>query len=122
MNRVEKAQRIADAALGRKAEDVVALDVREIASFTDTFVFATGSSDRQLRAIADAIREAMREAGDPVLGVEGYEDGRWVLIDANDAIVHVFVPEAREHYGLERLWSDAPAIALCDTAAERMAP
>jgi ribosome-associated protein len=122
MDRLEKAQRIADAALDRKAEDVVALDVREIASFTDTFVFATGGSDRQVRAIADAITEALREAGDPVLGVEGYEEGRWVLIDANDAIVHVFVPKAREHYGLERLWSDAPEIGLELPAGERVAP
>lgn len=122
MNRLEKAQRIADAALDRKAEDLVALDVREIASFTDTFVFATGRSDRQVRAIADAIVEALREGGDPALGVEGYEEGRWVLIDANDAIVHVFVPEAREHYDLERLWSDAPEIPLATEAAERAAP
>jgi len=122
MDRLEKAQRIADAALDRKAEDVVALDVREIASFTDTFVFATGGSDRQVRAIADAITEAMREGGDPVLGVEGYEEGRWVLIDANDAIVHVFVPAAREHYGLERLWSDAPEVRLRGEAVGRAAP
>jgi len=122
MDRLEKAQRIADAALDRKAEDVVALDVREIASFTDTFVFATGGSDRQVRAIADAITEALREAGDPALGVEGHAEGRWVLIDANDAIVHVFSREAREHYGLERLWSDAPEIRLADDAVERAVP
>lgn len=122
MDRLEKAQRIAEAALDRKAEELVALDVREIASFTDTFVFATGRSDRQVRAIADAIVEALREAGDPVLGKEGYEDGRWVLIDANDVIVHVFVPEARRHYDLERLWRDAPAIPLADDAMEQAAP
>jgi len=122
MDRLEKAQCIADAASNRKAEDLVALDVREIASFTDTFVFATGGSDRQVRAIADAVTEALREAGDPVLGVEGYEDGTWVLIDANDAIVHVFVPAARERYGLERLWSDAPDVPLRDVPAEQVAP
>jgi ribosome-associated protein len=122
MDRLEKAQLIADAALDRKAEDLVALDVREIASFTDTFLFATGGSDRQVRAIADSIVEALREAGDPVLGVEGYDEGRWVLIDANDAIVHVFVREAREHYGLERLWSDAPEIPVADEAARQAAP
>lgn len=112
MDRLEKAQRIAEAALDRKAENVVALDVREIASFTDTFVFATGGSDRQVRAIADAIEEALRTGGEKPLGMEGYEDGRWVLIDANDAIVHVFREEARAHYGLERLWSDAPSIPI----------
>lgn len=118
MDRLEKAQCIAEAALDRKAEDVVALDVREIASFTDTFVFATGRSDRQVRAIADAIVEALRAGGDRPLGVEGYEDGSWVLIDANDAIIHVFQEEARKHYGLERLWSDAPAIAISDEAQQ----
>ena len=122
MERLEKAQQIVDAALDRKAEGLVALDVREIASFTDTFVFATGGSDRQVRAITDAITQAMREGGDPVLGVEGYREGRWVLIDANDAIVHVFTPEGREHYGLERLWSDAPEIPLRVEAVERAAP
>jgi len=119
MERLDKAQLIVDSALDRKAEDLVALDVRKIASFTDTFVFATGGSDRQVRAITDAITEAMREGGDPVLGVEGYREGRWVLIDANDAIVHVFTPDGREHYGLERLWSDAPEIPLRVEAAER---
>jgi len=122
MDRLEKAQLIADAAWDRKAEDLVALDVREIASFTDTFVFASGSSDRQVRAIADAVSEALRKAGNPVLGVEGYEEGSWVLIDANDAVVHVFVPQAREHYGLERLWSDASTLPLRDEAKERIAP
>ena len=112
MDRLEKAQLIADAALDRKAEDVLALDVREIASFTDTFVFATGGSDRQVRAIADAVTEALKKGGDKPLGVEGYEDGSWVLIDANDAIVHVFTPATREHYALERLWSDAAVIPV----------
>ena len=116
MNRLEKAQLIADAALGRKAEDVLALDVREIASFTDTFVFATGGSDRQVRAIADAVVEALKGAGDAPLGVEGYQDGSWVLIDANDAIVHVFTRPTREHYALERLWSDAAAIPIRESA------
>lgn len=122
MDRLEKAQRIAEAALDRKAENVVALDVRELASFTDTFVFATGGSDRQVRAIADAVTEALRAGGEKPLGVEGYEDGSWVLIDANDAIVHVFLEATRAHYGLERLWSDARPIPLGDEAQEQAAP
>ena len=125
MDRIEKAQLIAEAALDRRAEDLVALDVREIASFTDTFVFATGNSDRQVRAVADSIVEALREAGDEPLGVEGYEDGSWILIDANDAIVHVFLREKRGHYALERLWSDAaeiPLDATSPTRGERVAP
>jgi ribosome-associated protein len=122
MDRLQKAQLIVDAALDRKAEDVVALDVREIASFTDTFVFATGTSDRHVRAVADAVVEALGRAGDKPLGVEGYEDGSWVLIDANDAIVHVFKRETREHFALERLWSDADEIALAAGGEGRIAP
>src|SRR5262245_31476722 len=101
-----------DAALDVKAEDVVALDVREISSFADVFVIATGRSDRQVRAIADSIEKAAKEAGTPPLGIEGYAEGRWVLIDLDDVIVHVFQPDARLHYDIERLWSDAPRLAL----------
>jgi ribosome-associated protein len=122
MDRLQKAQLIVDAALGRKACDVVALDLREIASFTDTFVVATGNSDRQVRAVADAVVEALCKAGDVPLGVEGYEDGSWVLIDANDAIVHVFQRQTREHYALERLWSDADEIPLAVGGERRIAP
>ncbi len=122
MDRVAKAQLIADAALDRKAQDLVVLDVREIASFTDTFLFATGTSDRHVRSVADAIREALSQAGDRPLGMEGYEEGRWILIDANDAIVHVFQREAREHYALERLWRDAPRIEIMIPEAQEAIP
>ena len=112
MNAAEKTRLVVDAALAVKAEDVVALDVKELASFADVFVVATGRSDRQVRAVADSIEKAMREVGEPVLGVEGYPEGRWVLIDLADVIVHVFQPEPRAHYDIERLWSDAPQLAL----------
>jgi ribosome-associated protein len=112
MNAAEKTRLVVDAALMVKAEDVVALDVKELASFADVFVVATGRSDRQVRAVADSIEKAMREAGEPVLGVEGYPEGRWVLIDLADVIVHVFQPESRAHYDIERLWSDAPQLAV----------
>jgi len=118
MNAAEKTRLAVEAALEVKAEDVVALDVRELASFADAFVVATGRSDRQVRAIADSIERAMREAGAPVLGVEGYPEGRWVLIDLDDVIVHVFQPEARAHYDIERLWSDAPQIESAGPPAE----
>ena len=113
--RVDRARRIAEAALDKKAEDLVALDVRAVASFADTFIVATGSSDRHVRTIADAVVERARELGDTPLGVEGVEDGRWVLIDLGDVIVHVFQRDVREHYDLERLWSDAAAL---DVGAE----
>jgi ribosome-associated protein len=116
----EKAQLAVQAALDVKAEDVVALDVKELSSFADVFVVCTGRSDRQVRAIADSIEKAAKQAGQPPLGVEGYTEGRWVLIDLDDVIVHVFTPETREHYDIERLWSDAPQIAVA--LAEKAAP
>jgi ribosome-associated protein len=115
--RLDSAAWIAEAALGRKAERLVALDVSALTSIADVFVIATGNSDRHTRAIADAIVEEARRRGRPVLGVEGYEDGRWVLIDLGDVIVHLFLAEVREAYDLERLWSDAPALSVGEAAA-----
>jgi len=117
---VEKTRLVVEAALDVKAEDVAALDVRELSSFADVFVVATGRSDRQLRAIADSIEKAMKQVGVVPLGIEGYAEGNWVLIDLDDVIVHVFVPEAREHYDIERLWGDAGRMALpANAPAER---
>lgn len=113
----ESARRLAAAALDRKAEKVVALDVREITTFADAFVLATGTSDRHVRAVADAVLEAARELGCDKRGVEGYEEGRWVLLDLNDIVVHVFRHEDREHYDLDRLWGDATRIDLAEEGA-----
>jgi ribosome-associated protein len=114
-DRVMKACAIAEAALERKAEDVIALDVRELTSFTDTFIIATGTSDRNVRSIADSISEEMAKQGHHPLGVEGYNEGRWVLIDLDDVIVHVFQDSVRKNYDLERLWSDAREIDVSGT-------
>jgi ribosome-associated protein len=108
----EKAQVVADASLERAAEEVVALDVRKAVSFADVFVICTGRSDRQVRAIADAIEEAVARRGERPLGIEGYDEGSWVLMDLADVIVHVFQQEVRRRYDLERLWSDAPKLDL----------
>jgi len=105
-------RRLAEAALQRKALDLLALNVRELTSFADAFLLATGTSDRHVRSVADAMLEASQEMGMSPLGVEGYDEGRWVLIDLNEVVVHIFQEEVREHYDLERLWSDAPAIDL----------
>ncbi len=112
VDRVARANAIAEAALDKKGQQLVALDVREVTSVADTFVLVTGTSDRHTRAISDGILEAMREGGEKPLGVEGYDEGRWVLIDLGDVIVHVFQTDVREAYDLERLWSDAPALEL----------
>jgi ribosome-associated protein len=107
----ERVRRLAAAALDRKAQDVVALDVSGVTSFADAFLIATGTSDRHARSVADAVREVAKAEGE-VLGVEGYDEGRWILIDLGDIVVHVFQGEARSHYDLERLWRDAAAIDL----------
>lgn len=114
---VERAAWVAEAAHGKKAERVVALDVSGLTSIADVFVIATGNSDRHTRAIADAIVEEASRRGKRVLGVEGYEDARWVLIDLDDVIVHLFLPEVREAYDLERLWSDAPSLPVEEAGA-----
>jgi len=119
MNENEHLAKVAavnEAALDRKAQDIVALDVRELTPFADTFFIATGTSDRHARAIADSISEAMAKRGEKPLGTEGYEEGRWVLIDLDDVIVHVFQEEVRRKYDLERLWSDAPALDVAGAA------
>jgi ribosome-associated protein len=118
VERHERARRLAAAALDRKAREVVALDVRALTSFADTFLLASGNSDRHVRAVADAVREQSERDGAPPLGVEGYEEGRWVLLDFADVVVHVFLPDAREYYDLDRLWGDAPRIDLAGLADE----
>jgi ribosome-associated protein len=95
-----------------KARDLVALDVHELTSFADAFLIATGTSDRHVRSVADAILETTEGMGRSPLGVEGYDEGRWVLIDLNEVVIHIFQEEVREYYDLERLWNDAPAIEL----------
>ncbi len=112
LDRLAKVTLIVEAAQERKVDDVVGLDVREISSFADTFIIATGTSDRHVRSVADSIEAALKAHGDPPLGVEGYDEGRWVLVDCGDTIVHIFQQEIRDHYDLERLWSDAPALEL----------
>jgi ribosome-associated protein len=112
--RPEKARLIVEAALERGAQMPLVMDIAALTSFADLFVLLSGRSNRQVRAIAEGIVEALKNAGDTPLGVEGLEDGRWVLIDCNDVIVHVFEPEMRDLYALERLWSDAPSIDLLE--------
>jgi ribosome-associated protein len=113
-----KARLIAEAAREKLAEEIVALDVRRAVSFADVFIVATGRSDRQVRAIGDGIAEALAKAGEKPLGIEGYAEGRWLLMDFGDVIVHVFQPEVRQHYDLERLWSEA-AVLNFSTPARR---
>ena len=112
LTRLAKLRLALDAAQDKAAEDPLALDVRDVVSFADTFLILTGRSDRHVQAIADAVLAALSARGEEALGVEGQTEGRWVLLDFGDLIVHVFQREVREAYALERLWSDASAIGL----------
>jgi len=95
-----------------KAIDIVALDLRKVTDTTDVFIIASGSSDTHVRALAEHVADAVKAAGDRPNHVEGIEVGRWVLLDMVDCVVHVFHPELREYYQLERLWADAPSISV----------
>lgn len=103
-------------AMERKATELVVLDLTGISSATDFFLIASGSSDTQVRSIADHIVEVLRAEGVRPGHVEGVEGGRWVLIDYIDFVVHVFHPLARSFYQLEGLWGDAPRRDLDDDA------
>ncbi len=112
----ELARGIADAALEKKAEELVCLDLRRLTTMTDYFVIATVSTDVHSRAVEEAVRELIRERfGVRPWHVEGAESSRnWILIDYVDVVVHLFQPETRAYYDLERLWGDAPREVITD--------
>ena len=111
---VDKAVR---AALDKKALDVVVLDLRNTPAFTDFFVLCSGTNQRQVKAIADAVEEALRAAKVRPAHIEGYDRADWILLDFFTFIVHVFTPQTRAFYSLERLWGDAERIEVSDTPA-----
>jgi ribosome-associated protein len=105
------AERIAAIASDRKAIDVRVIDLRGIVSYTDFFVICSGNTERQTKAIHDAIYEELKHADDRLLPrrAEGASEARWILLDYLDVVVHIFTPDAREYYRLEQLWGEAPA-------------
>jgi ribosome-associated protein len=107
------------AALDKKALDVVVLDLRGTPAFTDFFVLCSGQTQRQVKAIADGIEETLRAAKVRPAHVEGYERAEWVLMDFFTLIVHVFTPQTRQFYSLERLWGDAERIEVSDEPPEK---
>jgi ribosome-associated protein len=100
------------AAEDKKAADLVLLDLRKAAGFADYFLICSGSNPRQIRAIADAVIEAVASEGIKPAHVEGYERSEWILLDYFDFIVHVFATETRVFYGLERLWGNAERVPI----------
>jgi len=107
-----KALACARAAIDKKAEHVKVLNLTGISGFTDYFVICSGMSDRQVQAIADSVEFQVESGGSEVLSIEGYADGRWVLMDCGDVVVHVFLDALREYYDLEALWADAPRVKI----------
>ena len=102
------------AALDKKAIDVVVLDLRNTHAFTDFFLLCSGQNARQVQAIADAVEEALRAVKVRPSHVEGYDRAEWILMDFFTFVVHVFSPQTREFYSLERLWGDAERIEVSD--------
>jgi ribosome-associated protein len=100
------------AAADKKAIDIVVLDLREIASFTDYFVITSGTNERQVQAISDEVYETLKKAGTTAARVEGYKTAEWILLDYGDFIVHVFEQKSRSFYDLERLWRESTRVAL----------
>ena len=111
----------AQAASGKKGDDIVILDVGGVLAITDAFVIASASNDRLVRTLADEVEQQIKDAGGPApLRVEGLREAQWVLMDYGDFVVHLFLDETRRFYDLERLWQDAPRLAW-DDAPKAMA-
>lgn len=107
-----KALRCARAAIDKRAEQVKILDLSEISSFTEYFVICSGTSDRQVQAIADSIKSELSLEGYKLYSTEGYSEGRWVLMDFGDIVVHIFLDALRDYYDIESLWGEAPRVKI----------
>ena len=101
---------IAQLAQDKKAENIVVLNIRKLTNFCDYFIICSGTSDRHVKAIADGIQDGLKAAGLSIGNVQGYRDGKWVIIDSSDIVVHVFEKANREFYGLEYLWQGGKKI------------
>lgn len=110
VNGLDFAVQLARLAADNRAEDVIVLDLRSLSAIADFFVIATGTSDRQMRAIADQAEEYGRSVGQRIYGRSGYENATWLLVDYVDVVLHLFDAERRAYYDLELLWGDAPRV------------
>lgn len=107
-----KVEGAARAALARKAEDVLVLDVQGLSSVTDYYLLCSGKSATHVQTISEAIREGLKEAGVRPSHAEGVAESGWILLDYGDVLMHVFLAETRVYYALERLWGDAPSVSV----------
>jgi ribosome-associated protein len=113
---MESWQFAVEAAQARKAEDIVVLRIGEVSSLAEYFVVCSGTNTRQTQAIADAIEDRLREEGWRPMGVEGKQVGEWILMDYGDLVVHIFSPQKRKFFDLERLWRNAPQVPVPEAA------
>jgi ribosome-associated protein len=107
MEMQDRANECARLALEKKARDVVMLELSGLTDIAGFFVVATGTSERHVKTISDGVEQGMKEEGIPPLSIEGYDEGRWIIVDYGNVIVHVFLEELRELYDLESLWIEA---------------
>lgn len=108
------AHTLAKLSLSKKAEDIVILDLRNLTTITDFFVICTGSSDVHVKAVADTVIDGSKKIGERPWHKEGITHRSWILLDYVDVVVHIFLKETRQFYGLEKLWADAPLTAVKD--------
>ena len=117
MTSLEKAKNIAKILDKKKAIDIIGIETKELTVISDYFIIASGTSNTHVRALADEVDDEMKKLGVEVDHIEGRATG-WILLDYNDVLVHVFQPESRQYYNIERLWNDAARIDLSDVLTE----
>lgn len=117
MTSLEKAKNIAKVLDKKKAIDIIGIETKELTVMSDYFIIASGTSNTHVRALADEVDDEMKKLGVEVDHIEGRATG-WILLDYNDVLVHVFQPESRQYYNIERLWNDAARIDLSDVLTE----
>ncbi|MEM1483933.1 ribosome silencing factor [Oscillospiraceae bacterium PP1C4] len=112
MTSIEMVHEIAKLLDSKKAADVTAIQIKDLTTIGDYFVIASGGSNAQVKALADTVDEGLSKLGFQPKRVEGYQAGMWIVMDYYDVMVHIFYEQTREFYSLERLWADAPKVAL----------
>ncbi len=117
MTSLEKTKNIAKILDKKKAIDIVGIETKELTVMSDYFIIASGTSNTHVRALADEVDDEMKKLGVEVDHIEGRATG-WILLDYNDVLVHIFQPESRQYYNIERLWNDAARIDLSDVLTE----
>lgn len=110
----ELARLVVKAAEDKKAENLIVLDIKNLSVIADYMMICHGNNERQVQAIVKEIRDQAHKNGYDIRGIEGAEEGRWVLVDLKDVVIHVFHREEREFYNLERLWKDAPTVSFSE--------